>query len=100
MNLWVSKSFDSSGARNANVDLLQPCGKLCLACMPSIFLMKEFFVTRNLLSLLTVFGLFCVSVGCGEPDPRKNPDFNEAAMSNPGAVQMAPMPNNANMPKK
>jgi hypothetical protein len=68
--------------------------------MPSIFLMKEFFVTRNLLSLLTIFGLFCCSVGCGEPDPRKNPDFNEAAMSNPGAVQMAPMPNNANMPKK
>ncbi|MFY7873941.1 MAG: hypothetical protein ACOVQM_00755 [Pirellula sp.] len=57
-------------------------------------------MTRNLLSLLTVFGLFCFSVGCGEPDPRKNPDFNEAAMSNPGAVQMAPMPNNANMPKK
>ena len=91
---WNIRVFEKQTAHR-----VRPMGS-CLALCRLSLLMKEFFVTRNLLSLLTVLGLFCLSVGCGEPDPRKNPDFNEAAMSNPGAVQMAPMPNNANMPKK
>ena len=45
-------------------------------------------VTVYSLSLL----MLCVCLaGCGGPDPRDNPDFNEAAGANPGAVKMEPL---------
>lgn len=42
--------------------------------------------------LLLCFAVLCsVVIGCNKaPDPRANPDFNEAALENPGSVQMSP----------
>ena len=49
--------------------------------------MKKLLVTS--LSLLFVASLV---VGCNRrPDPRDNPNFNEAAGANPGAVKMEPL---------
>lgn len=49
--------------------------------------MKKILV--NSLSLLFVASMV---VGCNRrPDPRDNPNFNEAAGANPGAVKMEPL---------
>lgn len=37
----------------------------------------------------------CVAIGCNNrPDPRQNPEFNEGALTNPGAVEMKPLGGN------
>lgn len=41
------------------------------------------------LGLCALSTLALVSVvGCGKPDPKKNPDFNEAAFKDPMAIKM------------
>jgi hypothetical protein len=48
------------------------------------------------LSLCTLGMLAIASVGCGSPDPAKNPDFKQDTLMDPGAVKMgadAPKPN-------
>ncbi len=42
-------------------------------------------------AMLALFACACLaSVGCGEsrPDPRENPNFNEAALEDPGSVKL------------
>ncbi len=48
------------------------------------------------LSLCTLGMLAIASVGCGSPDPAKNPEFKQDTLMDPGAVKMgadAPKPN-------
>jgi hypothetical protein len=49
---------------------------------------------KNFVLLFTV----CLSLGIvfltgcdSRPDPRKNPDFNEGALTNPGSIEMKPL---------
>jgi hypothetical protein len=53
--------------------------------------MKKFALSLFALGLLTI-----ASVGCGGPDPAKQPGFKEESLMNPSAIKMgdeAPKPN-------
>jgi hypothetical protein len=47
---------------------------------------------RNAMLALAVFSVSLLAIGCNQqPDPKANPNFNEAAGPNPGAVKMDPV---------
>lgn len=50
---------------------------------------------KTVLGMITIGLLSVLCIGCGGPDPTKNPNFNQKTLDDPGSLKMgadAPQP--------